>query len=88
MKITTKISLATVALLATVPAHAYVDPGTGSMVIQMIVGGILAAGFMLKNYYYQIKRRINKMLGRDTGVDTEASDIGADVVSSESSARD
>jgi hypothetical protein len=56
------------ALLASVPAHAYVDPGTGSMAIQLIVGGVLAAGFMIKTYYYGIKRRINRMLGRDTSV--------------------
>jgi hypothetical protein len=88
MKIISRISLASLALLATVPAHAYVDPGTGSMVIQMIVGGILAAGFMLKSYYYQIKRRINKLLGRETSADAEASDVGADVASSEPAARD
>jgi hypothetical protein len=41
----------TVALVA-VPsrAYAYLDPGTGSMVLQVIVAGILGAAFTFKTY--------------------------------------
>jgi hypothetical protein len=31
-------------------AHAYLDPGTGSMVLQVIVAGILGAMFTFKSY--------------------------------------
>jgi hypothetical protein len=31
-------------------AHAYLDPGTGSMVIQVIVAGLLGAAFTFKSY--------------------------------------
>ena len=32
------------------PAYAYLDPGTGSMVLQVIVAGILGAAFTFKTY--------------------------------------
>ena len=56
-----------IACLFALPAHAYVDPGTGSMAIQFIIGGIVAAAFMVKTYYYELKRRIARLFGRDTG---------------------
>jgi hypothetical protein len=31
-------------------AHAYLDPGTGSMVLQVIIAGILGAAFTFKTY--------------------------------------
>ncbi len=33
------------------PAYAYLDPGTGSFIIQMLVAGIAGALFMLKTYW-------------------------------------
>ena len=37
------------------PNLAYVDPGTGSMVVQVIVGGVAAAGVAAKMYWRRIK---------------------------------
>jgi hypothetical protein len=37
------------------PANAYLDPGTGSMVIQVILGGIVAALTLLKLYWRRVK---------------------------------
>jgi hypothetical protein len=39
-------------LILTLPidAHAYLDPGTGSMVLQVIIAGILGAVFTFKSY--------------------------------------
>ena len=31
-------------------AHAYIDPGTGSMIIQILIAGFLAASFAVKAY--------------------------------------
>lgn len=42
------------------PVHAYLDPGTGSMVIQVILGGIVGALTLAKVYW----RRISVRLGR------------------------
>jgi hypothetical protein len=47
-----------------IPAHAYVDPGTGSMAVQMIIGGLVAAAFVIKTYYYQLKAKIRNIFGR------------------------
>jgi len=65
--------------LAAFPAYAYVDPGTGSMAVQMIIGGFVAAGFMIKTYYYQIKRRIARLFGRDSGykIETDSASVAA-----------
>jgi hypothetical protein len=67
------------------PANAYVDPGTGSMAVQMLVGSLLAAGFIIKTYYSNIKRRINQMLGRDKGTELDGDSVdstGPEIVKS------
>ena len=37
---------------------AYLDPGSGSMLLQAIVGGTAAAGVTLKLYWRRIKARL------------------------------
>lgn len=37
-------------------AEAYLDPGSGSLVLQIIVGGIAAFYFVLKSYWVRIKK--------------------------------
>jgi hypothetical protein len=46
-----------VALMLSFPrsAHAYVDPGTGSYVLQIIIASIAAATFTLKLYWGRIR---------------------------------
>ena len=41
---------------------AYLDPGTGSMLVQLLVGGVAAAGVAVKLYWHRILRllRIRK----------------------------
>jgi hypothetical protein len=41
-------------------AAAYLDPGTGSMILQGIIAGIAVAGFTLKNYWYRIRAYFGK----------------------------
>lgn len=36
------------------PAHAYLDPGTGSMIIQATIGASLAALYAIKVYWKRI----------------------------------
>ena len=43
------------ALLITQPAWAYLDPGTGSMLLQVILGGIAAVGVALKLFWHKIR---------------------------------
>ncbi|MGI9307840.1 MAG: hypothetical protein ACR2P6_01180 [Gammaproteobacteria bacterium] len=58
--------------LVSTGAHAYVDPGTGSMAIQLLVGGVLAAVFMVKTYYYELKRKITSLFSRNSSADANS----------------
>lgn len=41
--------------LVTIPnAHAYVDPGTGSYIFQVLIGAFLAAGVALKVFWRRL----------------------------------
>lgn len=52
----TPISIVIALLILGVPgsADAYLDPGTGSMMLQVILGGIAAVGVALKLFWYRI----------------------------------
>ena len=41
-------------------SHAYIDPGAGSILIQVVLGTLAAAGFFFKVYYKRIKRFFGK----------------------------
>jgi len=41
-------------IIATKPAQAYLDPGTGSYLLQIIVGGALGGAFLVKSYWQRI----------------------------------
>jgi hypothetical protein len=62
-------------LVLSVPAHAYVDPGTGSLAVQFLIGGAVALAFTIKTYYYAIRSKIRSMLGRP---DSAAVDVESD----------
>jgi hypothetical protein len=36
-------------------AEAYLDPGTGSMMLQVILGGIAAIGVAIKLYWHKLR---------------------------------
>ena len=42
------------ALLVTTPAQAYIDPGSGSMVLQLVIAGIVGGWFAVKGYWGKI----------------------------------
>ena len=37
------------------PSHAYIDPGTGSMILQSILAGVAVAAGLLRTYWYRLK---------------------------------
>ena len=47
----------------TTPAFAYLDPGTGSMVLQAIVGGMAVAGATVGVYWTKVRIGVSKFLG-------------------------
>lgn len=55
-----------IGLLSAANAHAYIDPGTGSMALQMLIGGVLAALFAVKTYWYRFKQWLLRLRGKDT----------------------
>ncbi len=41
-------------------AYAYLDPGTGSFIIQVVIGAIAGSLFFIKQYWQKIKTFLNK----------------------------
>jgi hypothetical protein len=41
-------------------AFAYLDPGTGSMILQGLIAGIAVAGFTIKTYWYKLRSFFGK----------------------------
>ena len=37
------------------PSYAYLDPGTGSAIISLIIGFFVAIGVLIKTFWYKIK---------------------------------
>lgn len=72
----TQLLFAIAALLIPSTSFAYLDPGTGSMILQGIIAGIAIAGFTIKNFWYQIlgyfgKKPPNDSLDDDTDDETK-----------------
>jgi hypothetical protein len=42
-------------ILSTCPAYAYLDPGTGSMVLQLVLGGIAGIAILGKLFWNRFK---------------------------------
>ncbi len=42
------------------PLFAYLDPGTGSMIVSAIIGALATVAFVLKGWFYKIFRRKKK----------------------------
>lgn len=45
------------------PAHAYIDPGSGSYVLQVAMASIVGIGFTVKTYWSQIKTTLSGWFG-------------------------
>jgi hypothetical protein len=78
MKPRWSLHLVTLALLATwVPASAsaYIDPGTGSMLVQSLLGAIAAALVFGRSLWRAVSHRLRRLLGRkDESPPTEGSE--------------
>ena len=46
--------------------HAYIDPGTGSYIIQVMIGGLLGAAFALKVYWKKVKAYFSNLFSKLT----------------------
>jgi hypothetical protein len=44
-----------ISLFYSIPVFAYIDPGTGSLIVQSVIGAIAAIGVTLKIYWHKLK---------------------------------
>jgi len=44
-----------VSLATPQPAHAYLDPGSGSLILQLILGGLAGLAMILKLYWHKLR---------------------------------
>lgn len=54
------LGLIACSLISPPPAHAYLDPGTGSVIVQAVVGGIVGAAAIVKLYWTRIMQFIRR----------------------------
>ena len=59
------ISLVLFSYLLTNNAYAYIDPGTGTIILQAIVGAIAAGIVTIKLYWYKLKAFFTKKKDKD-----------------------
>ncbi len=52
-------------------AFAYVDPGTGSYIFQLLLAGLLGALYLLRQYWSRVKSFVRSKLGKGSS-DEEA----------------
>ncbi len=57
--------------LIAMPASAYLDPGTGSMILQGLIAGIAIAWFTIKNYWYKLTAFFGKKKEPSSVLDDE-----------------
>ena len=62
-------SLLLVLLIVIFPVEilAYIDPGTGSYLFQILIAGIVAAGFTIRLFWRKILRFFRHLVSRKTG---------------------
>jgi hypothetical protein len=65
--------LAMLVLVLPAPAHAYVDPGTGSVITTAILGLFAAVAYTFRKYMYRIKDFLSGRKG-SSGVDRKKDD--------------
>lgn len=65
MKRSSTALLTGICLLMAAPAYAYVDPGTGGMLVQLVTGGVAGLFVLTRLYWTRIKDSFRK---KDTRV--------------------
>ena len=68
------LCVAAVFLLWERPAHAYLDPGTGSFLFQLIIGAIFSALFGIKMFWTNIKLFFSSRFSRKKNTPDDSDD--------------
>ena len=71
--------VAVIVLIPTAPVYAYLDPGTGSFLLQILVAGLLGILFALRVFRDRIMILFRRLLGRpSSSVDDTSSESSSD----------
>jgi len=62
-------------VISPTPAYAYLDPGTGSLIVQMIIAGVATSLFVIRTKWAQIKAMF---VGRVADADDPAAENSQD----------
>lgn len=65
MKIRLSIAAVGLILLFQRPAHAYIDPGTASIILQAVVGAVAAAGLFFRSHLGRLWSFVRRRAARD-----------------------
>jgi len=63
LKVLAAVGCAGLVLATARDAHAYLDAGTGSYILQALVAGLLGAGFAIKTFWRNIKVFFSRIFG-------------------------
>lgn len=66
MKLVRILTILFVCLCYSQSAVAYLDPGTGSLILQMLIAGIIGAMYTVKLYWYRLKTFVAQLFGIET----------------------
>lgn len=64
-KFITVAGLSITMLTATTPAYAYLDPGTGSIILQGLIAGVAVGTTLISMYYWRFKEKIMGFFGKN-----------------------
>ena len=66
------ILVALLQVIFTPPAHAYLDPGTGSYIFQLLIAGAVGLAFVIKVFWGRIKGFFTRLFSRTGEPQVEA----------------
>ncbi len=63
-KLAIYVAVLAMSMLFTNSAYAYIDPGTGSMIVQAIIAALVAIGASLGIFWNRVRSLFGRLLGR------------------------
>lgn len=57
----------------------YLDPGSGSFLIQLLIGGIVGLALVVRTFWGRIKHFFNNLMGRETAEIAQATEMEEDL---------
>lgn len=58
------IAMVSLIVVCSKPACAYIDPGTGSYVLQVVIASLLATAFVIKSAWGNIRRAVGRRFAK------------------------